>query len=347
MVHSWSLFLLGGVVVTIAPTVASVAGTIPETHYSHHGGRGHTPMRSNPLVIHRELTLLDVHPAQRVCEIGTGSGYSGALLSSLVGEDGRVVSVVSVDIDPYLVQWARCAHRERGVRNVRCVVGDGRQGFAAEAPYDRLVAWCTPPHLPKAWVDQSQVGGVIVTPLPVARVPQITVVAEILVDEERTPRVQRVLHGGYMETVSSPCDPDTPTRLVDWEYRLPSAAWRSVGWRKEDNELRDGARGALDRLLARSSIRETVGEEDIDWGSWRTWAAATDDHYLTAVGWPSGGIAVGHSTPESVAVLRHDGTILADRRASPSLRIVRDWFRAWDRAGRPAVEEYEGTLHPQ
>ncbi|MGD9486042.1 hypothetical protein WDH52_22820 [Streptomyces sp. TRM70308] len=89
-------------------TVAQAIETVPERHYIHHDGRGETPHRSNPAVIRRELETLDVHPGMAVIEHGTGSGYSGALLSHLVGASG---TVTSVDIDPYLVAWDTCHQR--------------------------------------------------------------------------------------------------------------------------------------------------------------------------------------------------------------------------------------------
>ncbi|MGO4425213.1 protein-L-isoaspartate O-methyltransferase, partial [Streptomyces sp. MCAF7] len=158
--------------------IALAAESVPERHYTHHEGRGATPHRSNPAVIHRELGTLEVGPGLNVAEFGTGSGYSGALLSQLVGPSGKVTSL---DIDAYLTRWANLIHHERGLGNIRCHTADGTAGFPAHAPYDRMVAWCTPPLLPQAWVDQVVDGGLIVTPLPIASVPNMTVVAKIRV----------------------------------------------------------------------------------------------------------------------------------------------------------------------
>ncbi|MGK4909197.1 protein-L-isoaspartate O-methyltransferase family protein [Streptomyces albus] len=126
------------------------------------------PCGSCPVVIHRDLTTLDVHEGMNVAEFGTGSGYSGALLASLVGAAG---TVTSLDMDAYLVRWASLIHHERGLHNVRCHVADGIAGFPENAPYDGMVAWCTPPLLPRTWVDQVTDGGLIVAPLPIAAVP--------------------------------------------------------------------------------------------------------------------------------------------------------------------------------
>ena len=90
--------------------------TVSATFYTHNEQRGETVHRSEPASIHRELRALDVPTGARVLEIGTGSGYSGALLAELVGPHGRVVSV---DVDMHLAGWANLLHHERGVTTVR------------------------------------------------------------------------------------------------------------------------------------------------------------------------------------------------------------------------------------
>lgn len=315
--------------------VADAADTVPERHYTHHNGRGATPHRSNPSVIHRELTTLDVHPGMNVLEIGTGSGYSGALLAELVGPTG---TVTSLDIDPYLVRWANLIHHERGLDHIRCHVTDGTAGLADKAPYDRLVAWCTPPMLPKAWVDQVTDGGLIVTPLPIAPVPMTTAVVKVRVTRGQ-PVVESVFTGGYTEATGSPKENlDLPGRWVDWENRTPAPSWISIAWRESDDHLHTGARTTLARLLKDAHTEPYIRE--IDWPSWRTFAAAHAGQQLTVAGLTTDLLAIGHSTDASAAVLQQDGTILADRPDSPSLAVLRDWLTAWETADRPAPDTY-------
>ncbi|OON80808.1 protein-L-isoaspartate O-methyltransferase family protein [Streptomyces tsukubensis] len=323
-------------------TVVEAAEAVPERQYTHHEQRGTTPHRSNPFVVHRELNTLDVHEGMNVVEFGTGSGYSGALLSQLVGPSGRVTSL---DIDAYLARWAAVIHHGRGVRNVECHDADGTVGFPSRAPYQRMVAWCTPPLLPKGWVDQMVDGGIIVAPLPIAAVPNMTVVAKIVVRQGH-PEVESVANGGYIEATTSPKgDLDLPGRWVDWENRVPSPSWISVAWRDEDDRMRTGARTALDRLL-KDAYTETYAEE-INWPSWRTFAASRADHRLTMAGLAPDLWAIGHTTTSSAAVVQQDGTILADRSDSPSLEVLRGWLAAWEQADRPAPETYTPRLVPQ
>lgn len=322
------------------PSVADAFDSVPERHYTHNEDRGVTPHRSNPKVIRRELTSLGVAEGMSVLEVGTGSGYSGALLSHLVGPEGQVTSL---DIDPYLTRWANLIHHQRGLTNVRCHTGDGTLGHSEWSPYDRLVAWCAPPLLPEAWVDQLAVGSVIVTALPIAEVPHLTAVAKITVGVGG-PRVEAVFHGGYIETGTSPrADFDVPLRWVDWEHRVPGPSWISTAWREEDDWLHTGARTALDTLL-KNSHTEPYREEPIDWYSWRTYAAAVGGTHLTAVELAPDEIGLGHSSPGSAAVIRQDGTILADAPDSPSLTALRGWLAGWEAAGRPAPETYHPSL---
>ncbi|MFI8433773.1 protein-L-isoaspartate O-methyltransferase [Streptomyces sp. NPDC079020] len=320
--------------------VALAAETVPERHYTHHEGRGATPHRSNPAVIHRELSTLGVEAGMNVVEFGTGSGYSGALLADLVGPTGQVTSL---DIDTYLTRWAGLIHHERGVDHVRCFAADGTGGFPERAPYDRMVAWCTPPLLPKAWVDQVVDGGLIVAPLPIAAVPNMAVVAKIRVTGGE-PIVEEVFTGGYIEATSSPkTDLDLPGRWVDWENRLPAPSWISIAWRGEDDQLHTRARTALGRLLTDAHTELYHGEE-MDLPSWRTLAATRSDHSLTMAVLTPDMWAIGHTTT-TAAVIQQDGTILADAPDSPSLTVLRDWLTQWEEAGRPAPATYTPALN--
>ncbi|MEU1791630.1 methyltransferase domain-containing protein [Streptomyces sparsogenes] len=320
--------------------IALAAESVPERHYTHHEGRGATPHRSNPAVIHRELGTLEVRPGLNVVEFGTGSGYSGALLAQLVGPSGKVTSL---DIDTYLTRWANLIHHERGLDNIRCHTADGTAGFPARAPYDRVVAWCTPPLLPQTWVDQVVDGGLIVAPLPIASVPNMTVVAKIRV-RDRQPHVEQIFTGGYIEATTSPKgDLDLPGRWVDWENRVPAPSWISIAWRAEDDQLHTGARIALEHLVNGAHTEPYAGAE-VDWPSWRTFAGVLGDQQLTMAGLRPDLWAIGHSTKSGAAVIQQDGKIIADRPDSPSLAVLRGWLADWETAGRPAPEGYTASL---
>ncbi|GAA1542983.1 methyltransferase domain-containing protein [Actinomadura kijaniata] len=108
------------------------------------------------VVFLQELRPLEHH---RVLEVGTGTGWTAGLLAWRVGER----NVVSVEIDPELSRRAADNLRAAGLAP-RLVVGDGAEGFAEGAPYDRVHVTCGVERVPRAWLEQTRPGGVIVMP---------------------------------------------------------------------------------------------------------------------------------------------------------------------------------------
>ncbi len=106
------------------------------------------------------LTALEVHDGYRVLEIGTGTGWNAALLSARVGKRGHVVSV---EVDPALAEDARRCLADAGYAPL-VVTGDGAEGYAPEAPYDRITCTASVRAIPRPWIDQTRPGGVILTP---------------------------------------------------------------------------------------------------------------------------------------------------------------------------------------
>lgn len=115
---------------------------------------------SMPGLMTRMLENLDVHDGHRVLEIGTGTGYNAGLLTHRLG----AANVFSVDIEPDLVDLARDRLARQGLYPT-LVVGDGAAGLAEHAPFDRIMATCAVPAVPWAWVEQTRIGGVILTDL--------------------------------------------------------------------------------------------------------------------------------------------------------------------------------------
>lgn len=128
-----------------------------------HGNR--FPQTSNPDMIAAMLRALDVHAGCRVLEIGTGSGYSTALLAELVGAAGMVASI---DVDPPVSERARSLLSRKGYTNAHLQTRDGRRGWPSCAPYDRVVAWCSVTVVPRAWIDQSAPEALLVVPIRTA-----------------------------------------------------------------------------------------------------------------------------------------------------------------------------------
>ncbi|WP_162179543.1 hypothetical protein [Thermogemmatispora carboxidivorans] len=116
---------------------------------------------SMPSYMARMLEALEVLPGQRVLEIGTGTGYNAALLAWLTGEPRRVVTL---EVVPELATQARQALL-RTVGPVRVIGADGWLGYAAAAPYERLLVTASAASLSLAWLRQLAPGGRLVLPL--------------------------------------------------------------------------------------------------------------------------------------------------------------------------------------
>lgn len=113
-----------------------------------------------PSVVLGMLEDLDVSDGMRVLEVGTGTGYSTALLCARLG-DGLVTSV---EHDSELSAAAGDRLASLGYRP-RLVVGDGACGYADGAPYERVIATYSPSCVPGQWVEQSAPGAVVLVSL--------------------------------------------------------------------------------------------------------------------------------------------------------------------------------------
>ncbi|MFD8423503.1 methyltransferase domain-containing protein [Streptomyces sp. NPDC059466] len=115
---------------------------------------------SQPSIMLAMLDALDVRDGHRVLELGTGTGYNAALLCERLGE----TKVTSIDIDPGLIDSAAERLRHAGF-NPTVAVGDAAEGYAAGAPYDRIISTVGLHSIPKPLLDQAAPGAVIVAPL--------------------------------------------------------------------------------------------------------------------------------------------------------------------------------------
>ena len=104
----------------------------------------------------RVLAALDLTPQCRVLEIGTGSGFTAAVMARLCAR------VLSVERFRTLAEQAARRHETLGLSNVLVRQADGAQGVPAEGPFDRIVAWAAYETLPRGFVDQLSSGGAMI-----------------------------------------------------------------------------------------------------------------------------------------------------------------------------------------
>lgn len=126
---------------------------------------------SQPYIVAYMTELVDPQPADRVLEIGTGSGYQTAILAGLVAE------VYTIDVIPELSERAQAVLTQYGATNVHARIGDGYAGWPDAAPFDGIIVTAAPPEIPAALADQLAVGGTMVVPVgPPGGVQTMTVV---------------------------------------------------------------------------------------------------------------------------------------------------------------------------
>jgi protein-L-isoaspartate(D-aspartate) O-methyltransferase len=120
---------------------------------------GHEQTISQPWVVAAICQALRLHGGENVLEIGTGSGYSAAVLAQLAD---RVVSVERV---PELAETARRKLDELGIENVEVILGDGSRGHPEGAPYDAIAVHAATPEAPHSMLAELAPDGRLVVPI--------------------------------------------------------------------------------------------------------------------------------------------------------------------------------------
>ncbi len=111
-----------------------------------------------PSLVVRMLEAARIGDGDKVLEVGTGTGYSTAILSHRLGEE----NVTSIEIDPAVAARAKQALGNIGLAPT-LVIGDGLDGHSGGAEYDRIVATCSVRTIPLQWLWQVRAGGTITT----------------------------------------------------------------------------------------------------------------------------------------------------------------------------------------
>jgi protein-L-isoaspartate(D-aspartate) O-methyltransferase len=114
---------------------------------------------SQPWIVAAICQALALEGSELVLEVGTGSGYSAAVLARLAAR------VITVERHEALSASARVVLAEAGAENVELVVGDGSLGVSGRAPFDAIAVHATAPAPPPALVGQLADGGRLVVPV--------------------------------------------------------------------------------------------------------------------------------------------------------------------------------------
>lgn len=149
---------------------------------------------SQPYMVAAMTELLELSGAEKVLEIGTGSGYQAAVLAELAAE------VYTIERIPLLADEASERLAGLGYNNVTVLTGDGSKGLESRAPFDRIIITAAAPELPEIIIKQLKEGGIIVAPVG-ERFSQVVIKGRkkkgVLEEEFKVPCVFVPLIGEY------------------------------------------------------------------------------------------------------------------------------------------------------
>jgi protein-L-isoaspartate(D-aspartate) O-methyltransferase len=136
---------------------------------------------SQPYIVAAMLQALELKSADRVLEVGTGSGYQTAILAELAAQ------VFTVERQFLLHQRAQERLAQLGYKNVVFVVGDGSRGLPEHAPYNAMVVSAAAPRVPRVLLDQLADPGRMIIPVGTEESQQLLLVRKLAGAEQIEP----------------------------------------------------------------------------------------------------------------------------------------------------------------
>lgn len=123
---------------------------------------GYGQTNSQPSLVRQMIEWLDVRPGDKVLDVGSGSGWTTALLSYIVGPKGKVYAVEKV---PELVEFGRENCKKTKITNVEFFQAGDEFGLPEHAPFDRILVSAAANEVPRSLLEQLKPGGKMVIPV--------------------------------------------------------------------------------------------------------------------------------------------------------------------------------------
>lgn len=114
---------------------------------------------SHPYTVAFQTDLLQVKPSDKILEIGTGSGYQAAVISSMGAK------LYTIERQAELYHNTNKLLIKLGYDRIRTLFGDGYQGAPRFAPFDKIIVTCGASFIPKALPYQLKIGGRMIIPV--------------------------------------------------------------------------------------------------------------------------------------------------------------------------------------
>jgi protein-L-isoaspartate(D-aspartate) O-methyltransferase len=128
---------------------------------------------SQPYIVAAMVESLQVAPGQKVLEVGTGTGYQAAVLAQIADY------VFTIERHQRLAEEARRNFQRLGYHNIDVVIGDGSEGLAEHAPYDRIIVAAAAPAIPAPLFEQLGEGGRLIVPIGNVEVQVLQLIRKI------------------------------------------------------------------------------------------------------------------------------------------------------------------------
>lgn len=117
---------------------------------------------SQPTTVAIMTQALEPKQGQKILEIGAGSGWQSAVLSFIVGEKGKIITIEYVK---EISEIAKRNLKKLNIKNVEVIHGDGSKGYKKEVPFDRIILTSAAPDFPKPLIEQLKEDGIIIAPI--------------------------------------------------------------------------------------------------------------------------------------------------------------------------------------
>ncbi|WP_435864692.1 ATP-grasp peptide maturase system methyltransferase [Streptomyces sparsogenes] len=161
-----------------------------------------TSSSTTPVTVVGMIEALDVEDGHTVLEIGTGTGYSAALMCHRLGED----NVTTTEVDPGVAARADAALETAGY-STWTMTGDGLLGHPRRAPYDRVIATCAVRRIPHTWVRQTKPGGIVLATVAPGSWAYGTGLAKVTVNGDGTAEGRIIGESSFMQARSQAAAP--------------------------------------------------------------------------------------------------------------------------------------------